>query len=36
MKDIDEMDVMFYFDILIYKNKRDDKENLKVYDNMGV
>lgn len=36
MPDIDNMDIMFYFDILEYKIRKDEKDNLKDYDNMGL
>lgn len=36
MPSIDEMDIMFYFDILIYRKQDEERETAKEYDSMGV
>jgi len=36
MNDIDQWDIFFYFDCLISKNKKDDYEVRKHYDNIGL
>ena len=36
MPSIDNMDTMFYFDILIYKKGDEERETAKEYDAMGV
>jgi len=36
MRDIDEMDIFFYFDCLISRNIREENKTIKQYDNMGL
>jgi len=36
MPSIDEMDIMYYFDILIYREEAEELKKIKEYDSMGV
>lgn len=36
MVQIDDMDIMFYFDILAYKKRKDELENTQSYDSAGL
>ena len=36
MPSIDKMDIMFYFDILAFRKREEDREIARKYDSMGV
>lgn len=36
MKDIDEMDILYYFDILLYRIKKEEFNVIKKYDEAGL
>lgn len=36
MSDIDDWDIFFYFDILIYKTTREEKTSIQEYDKAGI
>jgi len=36
MPSIDEMDIMYYFDILVFRREEDDRKTAEKYDRMGV
>ncbi len=35
LSEVDEWDIFFFFDILLYREKKKNSENIAEFDNMG-